>query len=162
MAKYETLHRLFRNFLIFVLLLTALGAVLPALNPPGGLVPPVPGAAFSFVFFLGGILWLVVAYFSGGFVSTYLAPTRFREVVILPEESPEVMQDLRTKLDQEPIAMVVAFLKAVLLFGLCAVFWFVPVVGAIVLGATLAIFAYLFAISRPAKPGPHRAGSGAS
>ena len=77
--------------------------------------------------------------------------------MVLPEDSPEVMADLRRKMANQPIAMLVAFLKGLAFFGLAAVFYFSALVGIVALAGVLLLFAILFLVSRPgSRPAPQR------
>ncbi len=160
---------MFRNSL--VVLLTFAGLAVIWLFIPG-IGTTDFGSAFTSAFVIGGIAWLLVAYLSGGFVNTYYAPvtaTRSldpliytlpderRAEMVPPEDSPEVMADLRRKMADQPIAMLVAFLKGLAFFGLAAVFYFSALVGIVALAGVLLLFAILFLVSRPgSRPAPQR------
>ncbi len=153
------LHRLFRNSLLVLLVFTGVG-VLFSLVP--ALVPPQAGAGFAYAFFVAGLVWMAVAWFSGGFVATYRAPILATQAgnpfyyavrdrmtdLTLPSDGPAVMADLREKMSEQPAAMLVAFLKGLAFFGLAALFYLAPDVGEIALAVAIGVFAVLFVQSR--------------
>jgi len=152
-----------RNSLAVLVAFTGIG-ILVTLIP--GLVPVGLGMGFAYSFFLAGLVWLAVSYFSGGFVSTYVAPpppggiggrgglllyATPSRVSNLPltADRPEVSTDLRNKMADQTSPMVLAFLKALAFFGLTAVFYSAPLVGVVMLVGVFALFAILFIRSRP-------------
>ena len=159
MAASRGLHRLFRNSLVVLVVFTGIGALFSVVPD---LVPAREGMGFAYAFFVAGLMWMVVAYFSGGFVSTYRAPIlavrpgnpfyyaiRDRAADLsLPADSPEAMADLRKKMSEQPVVMAVAFLKGLAFFGLAALFYLAPNAGAFALAAAIGAFAILFLRSR--------------
>ena len=159
MTVSRGLHKLFRNSLLVLLVFTGVG-ILFSLVP--GLVPPQEGIGFADAFFVAGLAWMTVAYLSGGFVSTYRAPILATQAgnpfyysvrdrmtdLTLPSDSPEAMADLRKKMSEQPLAMLVAFLKGLAFFGLAALFYLAPNVGEIALAVAIGAFAVLFLQSR--------------
>ncbi len=93
--------------------------------------------SFAELFFFGGVGWLVIAYFSGGFVATYRAPITNpwmyavpdRDSLVLPNDSPEVMEDLKEKMSNQIGGMVLAAVSGVGFFGLSILFYYLPFAG---------------------------------
>jgi hypothetical protein len=160
-----TLHRMSLHAVIVLAFFTGMGFVLTFV--PG---PASSGSGFSFAFFIAGLVWVAVSWLSGGFVSTYVAPVGGGRGTALyyanPERSfnlpstagPEVTADLREKMDDEPVGMAIAFVKAVAFFALAALFYVAPIAGFATLVGVWVLFATLFIRSRPVRPAPIRTG----
>lgn len=113
--------------------------------------------SFSLVFFVGAIPWLLFAFFSGGFASTYRAPiiarprtadlwfytSRHKGALVLPPDNPATIGDLRTKMATQTGPMVLGVLSGFGLFGLSYLFWYVAIAGYAVLIGTVSVLAAL-------------------
>lgn len=145
-----------------MLFFTGIGIILSFVP---GLIPGGFGIGFTYAFFIGGLVWLAVAYLSGGFVSTYAAPLPVvgrggalyyanpdrTSNLPLTGDRPEVMEDLRNKMADQPTAMGIAFLKGLAFFGLAALFYEDSRFGAVALVALIIVFLTVATWSRPGR-----------
>jgi hypothetical protein len=166
MKVSKPLRRLLWIYLLMLVVLSGI-AVLMGAAANGGL--PAMSSSFGLLFFLGGLGWLVVAYCSGGFVSTYLAPIQNpsqsllytlpnEAELVLPSDSPEVMADLRGKMENQTGTMVLGVLSFLGFFALALLFVYVPLLGYLALAAVLIALGSFLALQHLATAGRLRRG----
>jgi hypothetical protein len=166
MKVSKTLRRLLWTYLLMLVGLTVIAALMGAASN-GGL--QAMGSSLGLLFFLGGLGWLVVAYFSGGSVSTYLAPIQnpsqsllytlpSKAELVLPSDSPEVMADLRDKMENQTGPMILEVLSFLGFFALALLFAYVPLLGYLALAAVLLTLGGFLALQHLGEDGRLRRG----
>jgi hypothetical protein len=149
----RNLRRLLEGYLAALVFLVSLGVGSWILGGDvGGFLDSVVWSGL----FLATIAWLVVAYFAGASPETYLQPDQARFVMlsrsgplILPQDNPEVMKDLKDKLvGNQSDVMLWAGGNAVLCFGLGILFYFAPLVTIIGLVAIVVAIGLVLLRSR--------------
>lgn len=153
MRLTRNLRRLLEGHLVALALLAATGGLAVLL---GGNLGSLLSSAVLWGLFLAMSAWLVVAYFAGASPETYLRADTDQLTLmwrspslVLPEDNPAVMEDLKKKLvGNQSDVMMWAGGNAVLCFGLGLLFLFLPVVTLLGLVAAIAGIGTLLARSR--------------